>query len=438
MMSNPRQRISIAIASAILALAAPTAAFAQGAAKLNGADTAWIISATALVLFMTMPALALFYGGLVRSRNLLSVLMHCSAICCLASVLWLAVGYSLAFGDGGAVNAVIGGLGKAFLAGVGTDALQGTIPEVVFFMFQMTFAIITPALIVGAYPERITFPGMLLFSGLWLLIVYVPVCHWIWGGGWLAGLGVMDFAGGLVVHLTAGVSSIVIAVMLGSRRGFPREIAPPHNPGYVMMGAAMLWVGWFGFNGGSALAANGSAGMAIAATHISAATASLVWMAIEWKQHGKPSLVGFVTGTIAGLATVTPASGFVGPVGSLILGVLAAVICYGCVQLIKQRLRIDDSLDVFAVHGVGGLTGTLLTAFLALPSFGGLGLAQGVTAGQQFGVQVLGAVVTAVWAIVGSVVIIWVIRAITPFRVSEEDETEGLDITVHGERGYHF
>jgi Amt family ammonium transporter len=343
----------------------------------------------------------------------------------------------LAFSDGGAANQYIGGLSKAFLSGVGIDTLSGTIPEIVFFMFQMTFAIITPALIVGAYPERISFLGMLLFSVFWLLLVYVPVTHWIWGGGWLAEMGVMDFAGGLVVHLTAGVSALVVAVMIGSRRGFPREINPPHNPGYVMIGAAMLWVGWFGFNGGSALGANGSAGMAIAVTHISAAVASLSWMMIEWLKHGKPSLVGFVTGTIAGLATITPASGFVGPIGAVILGIAAAPICYGMVHVIKQRFQIDDSLDVFAVHGVGGLTGTIMVAFLALPSFGGLGLAEGVTAGQQLWVQFVGAAATAAWAIFASVVIVWIIRLVTPMRVSEEDETEGLDITSHGERGYN-
>ena len=421
----------------VLLLSLPDVALAQEAAKFSGADTAWILTATALVLFMTIPALALFYGGLVRSRNVLSVLMHCFVICCVASVVWLAVGYSLAFSDGGAANPYIGGLSKAFLAGVGTDTLSGTIPEIVFFMFQMTFAIITPALIVGAYPERITFLGMLLFSVFWLLLVYVPVTHWIWGGGWLAEMGVMDFAGGLVVHLTAGVSALVIAVMVGSRRGFPREINPPHNPGFVMIGAAMLWVGWFGFNGGSALGANGSAGMAIAVTHISAAVASLTWMVIEWAKHGKPSLVGFVTGTIAGLATITPASGFVGPMGAVILGLAAAPICYGMVHVIKQRFQIDDSLDVFAVHGVGGLTGTILVAFLALPAFGGLGLAKGVTASHQLWVQFVGAAATAAWAIVASVVIIWIIRLVTPMRVSEEDETEGLDITSHGERGYN-
>lgn len=437
-MSMGWQKNYLKLLIALMVLTAPGEAFAQEAAKLDTGDTAWIIVATALVLFMTMPGLALFYGGLVRSRNVLSVLMHCAAICCVASVLWLAVGYSLAFTDGGAANAVIGGLGKSFLSGVSTSSMSGTIPEIVFFIFQMTFAIITPALIVGAYPERITFMGMLLFSSLWLLVVYVPVAHWIWGGGWLFDLGILDFAGGLVVHLTAGVSALVIAVMLGGRRGFPREIVPPHNPGMVMIGASMLWVGWFGFNGGSALGANGGAGMAIAVTHISAATASLTWMIIEWKQHGKPSLVGFVTGTIAGLATITPASGFVGPVGALIIGVVAAIICYLMVHLIKQRFKIDDSLDVFAVHGVGGLTGTLLVSVLALPSFGGLGLANGMTAGSQLGVQALGSVAVAAWAIIGSVIIIWIVRAITPLRVSDDDETEGLDVTIHGERGYNF
>ena len=438
-MSIGRQKnIGFSISGAILALVVPGDAFAQEAAKLSGGDTAWIIVATALVLFMTMPGLALFYGGLVRARNVLSVLMHCAVICCVASILWFVVGYSLAFTDGGAANAIIGGLGKSFLIGVGTDSLSGTIPEIVFFIFQMTFAIITPALIVGAYPERISFMGMLLFSAFWLLVVYVPVAHWVWGGGWLAALGILDFAGGLVVHLTAGVSALVIAIMLGGRRGFPREIVPPHYPGMVMIGASMLWVGWFGFNGGSALAANGGAGMAIAVTHISAATASLTWMIIEWKQHGKPSLVGFVTGTIAGLATITPASGFVGPVGALIIGGVAGIICYLMVHLIKQRFKIDDSLDVFAVHGIGGLTGTLLVGILALPSFGGLGLADGMTAGSQLGVQALGSVAVAAWAVVGTVIIIWFVRAITPLRVSDDDETEGLDVTIHGERGYNF
>lgn len=414
-------------------------ALAQAAVpKLNEGNTAWTITATALVLFMTLPGLALFYGGLVRARNVLSVLMHCVAIACVVSVLWLVVAYGLAFGDGGGAQPWIGGLSKAFLAGVGTGSLRGDIPEVVFFMFQMTFAIITPALIVGAYPERIGFGAVLLFSGLWLLLVYVPVAHWIWGDGWLAKLGVLDFAGGLVVHLTAGLSALVVALVIGPRRGFPHEITPPHSPGMVMTGAAMLWVGWYGFNGGSALAANGSAGMAIAVTHISAAAASLTWMTIEWAQHGRPSLVGFVTGTIAGLATITPASGYVGPVGGLVLGIVAGVVCYIMVMVVKQHLRIDDSLDVFAVHGVGGTTGSLLTAFFALPALDGLGLAQGMTAGKQLWAQFIGVVAVAVWSGVVTWVIAKACAAMTRLRVSDEEETEGLDITSHGERGYNL
>ena len=365
------------IAPAALMLFATPEAFAQTAAALpaavfDGANTAWILSATALVLFMTLPGLALFYGGLVRAQNVLSVLMQCFAICCLASVLWLVIGYSLAFGDGGAANAWIGGLDKMLLIGVGLTDLGGTttLPEVVFFIFQMTFAIITPALIVGAYAERIKFGAVMLFSALWLLIVYAPVAHWVWGGGWLADMGVQDFAGGLVVHVTCGVSAAVMAAMLGSRRGFPRELHPPHSPGLVMMGAAMLWVGWYGFNGGSALTSDGAAGMAILVTHISAATAALTWMAIEWIGHGRPTLIGTTTGAIAGLATITPASGFVGPIGGLALGVIAGLLCYACVGLVKHRLKVDDALDVLAVHGVGGATGTLLTAVFGAAAFG--------------------------------------------------------------------
>jgi len=438
-MGAPTARAVFGLVSFSLAAFAAPDAFAQGASSgFSAGDTAWVLTATALVLFMTLPGLALFYGGLVRSRNVLSVLMHCAAIACLASVLWLVFVYGLAFGDGGAANAAIGGLGKAFLAGVGPNTLSGTIPEGVFFMFQMTFAIITPALIVGAYPERMSFVAILLFTGLWLILVYAPVAHWIWGGGWLAEMGVLDFAGGLVVHLTAGASALVVAIVLGPRRGFPREIVPPHSPGMVMTGACMLWVGWYGFNGGSALAANGAAGMAITVTHISAATASLTWMVIEWAKHGKPSLVGFVTGTIAGLATITPASGFVGPVGALVLGAAAGLLCYIAVGLVKQRFEIDDSLDVFAVHGVGGLLGTLLTAFFAAPALGGLGLAEGMTVGKQLGVQAIGVVAVAVWTIVLSFIIIKVIGAVTPLRVSADIETEGLDITTHGERAYNL
>jgi len=318
---------------------------------MNGADTAWIIVATALVLFMTLPGLALFYGGLVRSRNVLSVLMQCFAIACVMSVLWLVVGYSIAFGDGGAANAYWGGFGKMFLAGITPDTLSGTIPEVLFFAFQMTFAIITPALIVGAYVERIGFGFVIAFSSLWMLLCYAPVTHWVWGGGWLSEMGVMDFAGGIVVHETAGIAALVLAFMLGSRRGFPKDLKPPHNPGMTMIGAAMLWVGWFGFNAGSQLAADGGAAMALVVTHISAATASITWAAYERFKYGKFSMVGLVTGTIAGLASITPASGFVGPVGALFIGAVAGVLCQIMCGVVKDMMKIDDSLDVFAVHG---------------------------------------------------------------------------------------
>ncbi len=411
-------------------------ASAVAADKLSGGDTAWILTATALVLFMTLPGLALFYAGLVRASSVLSVLMHCFAICCVASIIWLAIGYSLAFGDGGSWNAYIGGLDKAFLAGIGPDTLSGSIPETVFFAFQMTFAIITPALIVGAYPERVTFPAVLFFSAVWLVIVYAPVTHWVWGGGWLSEMGVRDFAGGIVVHVTAGVSALVFAKMLGGRRGFPDQVRPPHSPGMTMTGAAMLWVGWFGFNAGSALAADGNAGMALVVTHISAAAASLSWAAMEWLKFGKPSLIGIVTGTIAGLATITPASGFVGPVGALILGLLAGVICQWMTTLVKQTIKIDDSLDVFAVHGVGGALGTVLVSFLALSTFQGLGLAEGMTVGKQLGVQLIGIVAVAIWSAIASYVIILIARGLFGLRVPEEDEIEGLDITSHGERGY--
>jgi Amt family ammonium transporter len=410
-----------------------SAAAAQETPGLSAGDTAWIITATALVLFMTLPGLALFYGGLVRTKNLLSVLMHCFSICCLVSVLWLVVGYSLAFGEG---SPVIGGLERAFLAGAGTEALAGTIPEVVFFMFQMTFAIITPALIVGAYPERITFPAVLLFSGVWLLLVYVPVAHWIWGGGWLAALGVMDFAGGLVVHLTAGASALVLALVIGRRRGFPHEQITPHSPGLTMAGAAMLWVGWFGFNGGSALAANGNAGMAIAVTHVSAAMGALTWAAIEWLKYGKPSLVGAVTGMVAGLASITPASGFIGPIGALIIGIAGGYVCQWVTAHLKQVRHIDDSLDVFAVHGVGGILGTLLTAFLATEAFGGLGIAVETGALAQFGVQLIGVAAVGVWSAALTFGIAKVVGVMVPLRVSEVVELEGLDVNIHGERAY--
>ena len=398
-------------------------------------DTAWIIVATALVLFMTLPGLALFYAGLVRSRSALSVMMQCVSITALASVLWLVLGYTLSFGD--SQGGIIGGLGKVFFAGV-QGAQSGTIPEIVFAIFQMTFAIITPALIVGAYVERIKFSSVLVFSGAWLLFVYSPICHWVWGGGWLGELGIMDFAGGLVVHASAGSAALVVAAVLGSRRGFPDKIKPPHNPGMTAAGAAMLWVGWFGFNGGSQLAADGGAGMAIAATHFAAVGAAITWSVVEWKKVGKPSLVGMVTGVIAGLATVTPASGFIGPVGGLLLGAVAGVVCYLAVDLVKEKWNIDDSLDVFAVHGVGGVLGTLLVALLALGSLGGGGLSVSSGGfGAQLGVQALGVLATLVWSGGITFIIVKVTAALTGgLRVGAEDEMAGLDQALHGEEAY--
>ncbi|HWE17753.1 MAG TPA: ammonium transporter [Hyphomicrobiaceae bacterium] len=404
---------------------------------LNAGDTAWLLTATALVLFMTLPGLALFYGGLVRAPNVLSVLMHCFAIACLVSILWLICAYSLAFAPG---SPWIGSLSKAFLGGVGRQSLapSTTVPETVFFMFQMTFAIITPALIVGAFVERMKFEAVLLFSGLWLLVVYAPVAHWVWGGGWLNAMGIMDFAGGLVVHLTAGVSALVLAVLLGGRAGFPGDLKPPHAPWMTMVGASMLWVGWYGFNAGSALTAGGDAGMAMTVTHISAATASLVWVAIEWAKFGKPSLVGMVTGTIAGLATITPASGFVGPAAALAIGLIGGAVCYVLVGVVKQRFKIDDSLDVFAVHGVGGVSGVLLTAICVDAALGGAGLPEGRTIAQQFGIQLLGVVAVLAWCVVASYGIATAVEAVTGLRVGKEDEEKGLDQTAHGESGYNI
>ena len=400
---------------------------------INSGDTSWILTATALVLFMTMPGLALFYAGLVRSKNILSVLMHCAAICCLASVIWLAIGYSLAFsGDG----AYIGDLSKVFLSDVTRDSVSGTIPESLFFSFQMTFAVITPALIVGAYVERIKFGAVLMITSLWLVLVYAPVCHWVWGGGWLSELGVYDFAGGIVVHVTAGVSALVIAKMRGNRSGYPDQIQPPHAPWMVMVGASMLWVGWFGFNAGSALTAGTDASMALLVTHISAATASLVWLIIEWLRFGKPSIVGLVTGTIAGLATVTPASGFIGPMGGFICGLAGGIVCYYCVDLVKVKFNLDDSLDVFAVHGVGGATGTLLVAILILPIFAGVGLGEGVSVFNQIVVQATGIISTVIWTVLATTAIVLITKKMTGLRVDDEDEIEGLDYKAHGETGY--
>jgi len=407
---------------------------ALAASAIDSGDTAWILTATALVLMMTLPGLALFYAGLVQAKNIVSVLMHHFAIACLMSLLWVAAGYSLAFsGDA----AWVGDLGNLFMVNLGLDNAAGTIPESVFAAFQMTFAIITPALIIGAYVERMKFAAILWFSALWLLIVYAPVTHWVWGGGIMAGWGVMDFAGGIVVHATAGSAALVCALVVGKRRNFPQALHPPHSPILTMIGASMLWIGWFGFNGGSALAAGNGAGMALLVTHIAAATAALVWMLIEWIRFGRPSLVGIVTGMVAGLATVTPASGFIGVPGGLILGLAGGVACYIAVDVLRVRMKIDDSLDVFAVHGVGGILGSLLVAWLALPGFGGLGLADGVSATSQFGVQLMSVAITIGWTVIASYVILKVIGAVIGLRVDQQDEIEGLDLSQHGERGYH-
>ena len=411
-------------------------AFATSAitAAIDSGDTAWILTATALVLMMTLPGLALFYAGLVQAKNVVSVLMHHFALACLLSVLWVVAGYSLAFsGDG----AWVGDLGNLFMTGLGFDNTAGSIPESVFAAFQMTFAIITPALIIGAYVERMQFAAILWFSALWLLVVYAPVTHWVWGGGVMAAWGVMDFAGGIVVHATAGSAALVCALVVGKRRNFPQSLHPPHSPILTMIGASMLWIGWFGFNGGSALAAGNGAGMALLVTHIAAATAALVWMFIEWVRFGRPSLVGIVTGMVAGLATVTPASGFIGVPGGLILGLAGGAACYIAVDVLRVRMKIDDSLDVFAVHGVGGILGSLLVAWLAQPAFGGLRLADGVSATSQFGVQLLSVAITIGWTVIASYVILRVISLVIGLRVDQQDEIEGLDLSQHGERGYH-
>ena len=430
-MGSPRPKSAVWLCATVGVLA-PGLAWAQGA-QANSGDTAWVLAATALVLFMTLPGLALFYAGLVRLKNTLSVMMHCVAVTCLISVLWLAFGYSLVF-DGTAP--LIGGLGKLFLNGVGKGTLWGTIPEPAFFMFQATFAVITPALIVGAYVERIRFGAVLLFSALWLVIVYAPVAHWVWGGGWLAQRHVMDFAGGLVVHATAGVSALVAAIMIGRRDGFPEDQHPPHNPGMTMIGAGMLWVGWYGFNGGSALAANGDAAMALLVTHISASAAGLVWALLERIRFGRSSMVGMVTGVVAGLAAVTPASGYIGPLGGLALGVLSSGVCFWAVDLIKHRLKIDDSLDVFAVHGVGGILGSLLVAVFASKALGGSGYAAGMDMAAQAGVQVLGVGATILWSAVACVAILWVVKRTVGLRAPDAAIEDGLDLTHHGERAY--
>ena len=403
--------------------------------ELSAGDTAWMLTATALVLFMTIPGLSLFYAGMVRSKNVLSVLMQCFAITALMTVLWVIYGYNLAFGDGGGMNAFWGGFGNLFLAGMGVDSMTGTIPESVFMTFQVTFAIITPALIVGAFAERMKFSALLLFMGVWLTIVYAPVCHWVWGGGWLGDYGVLDFAGGTVVHINAGVAGLVAALVLGKRKGFGTAAMPPHNLTLSVIGASMLWVGWFGFNAGSELAADGVAGMAMAVTQIAAAAAALAWMFAEWKVHGKPSVLGIISGAVAGLIAITPASGSVGPMGALAIGAAAGVGCYWAATSLKRALGYDDSLDVFGVHAVGGIIGAMLTGVFSAVSLGGSGLAHD-TISEQLIAQGLGVGVTIIYTAVVSFIILKAIDALIGLRVDEDSETEGLDVSQHDERGY--
>ena len=410
---------------------------AQAQQGVDAANTGWILTSTALVLFMTIPGLSLFYAGLVRSKNVLTILMQCFAISCLASVLWFAVGYSIAFDAG---NDYVGGLGKMFLRGVTESSVSGDLPETVFVMFQMTFAIITPALIIGGYAERTKFSAIMLFSAAWLLLVYAPVTHWVWGGGWLGQMGLLDFAGGTVVHITAGVAALVAAMVIGNRKGYGKVPMPPHNMTMTVTGAGMLWVGWFGFNGGSALAANGDAGMAILVTHLSAACGALMWMTIEWIKYGKPSVLGIVTGMVAGLGTITPASGYVGPAGAIVIGLSAGLVCYYSTYYLKQKLKIDDSLDVFPVHGVGGILGTFLAGIFAsteLGIFSGQGLADGVTTiGQQLGVQLTGIFAVLTYTAIITYILLKLIDLMIGLRVTEDEETQGLDIVLHNERGY--
>ena len=405
---------------------------------LQAADTSWILTSTALVLFMTLPGLAMFYGGLVRSKNVLSILLQCFSIAAIMSILWLIVGYSIAFSEG---NDYFGGFSKVMFAGVQEETLSGGLPESLFALFQMTFAIITPALIIGGFAERIKFSAVLLFSALWLLVVYAPVTHWVWGGGWLGNMGLLDFAGGTVVHITAGVAALVAALVIGPRRGFPETQMMPHNMTMTIAGAGMLWVGWFGFNGGSALAANGDAAMAMLVTHLSAAAGAMTWMTYEWIKFGKPTALGAVTGMVAGLGTITPASGFVGPAGALVIGVSAGIVCFNATQLIKRGWKIDDSLDVFPVHGVGGILGTLLAGVFAsteLGLFSGQGFADGINSiSEQLGVQAIGVVAVAAFTAVATLVLLKIVDVVLGgLRVTAEEETQGLDISDHEERGY--
>ena len=423
--------------SALLPLLMPAIGSAEE--KLNTGDTAWMLTSTALVLFMTIPGLSLFYAGMVRSKNVLSVLMQCFAITALMTVVWTLYGYSMAFSDGAGLQAVVGGMDKAFLLGVGVDSLSGTIPETVFIVFQMTFAIITPALIVGAFAERMKFSSMLVFMTLWVTLVYLPVCHWVWGGGWLSDKGILDFAGGTVVHINAGIAGLVTALVLGKRKGFPTTHMPPHNLPFTVIGACMLWVGWFGFNAGSALAADGVAGMAMAVTQIASAVAALAWMLMEWIRHGKPSALGIVSGAVGGLVAITPAAGYVGPLGALVIGGVAGVACFWGATTLKRGMGYDDSLDAFGVHGVGGIVGAILTGVFAAKELGGSGLADGMNSmAEQVVTQVMGVGATVVYCAILTFIILRVVSAIMGLRVDEEQETVGLDLSLHDERGYNL
>ncbi len=417
------------------------ASASSSADELNGADTAWILTSTALVLFMTIPGLSLFYAGLVRVKNVLSVLMQCFALTCLMSVLWFAVGYTMAFGTEGVEQGpFLGDFGNIFFSSITMDSMSGTIPTTLFATFQMTFAIITPALIVGAFAERMRFSAMLIFSSIWLLVVYAPVCHWVWGGGWLGAMGLQDFAGGTVVHITAAVAALVAALVMGPRKGFGTVPMAPHNLMITVAGAGMLWVGWFGFNGGSALGANNMAAMAILVTHLSAACGALAWMTMEWVRHGKPSVLGMVTGMVAGLGTITPASGSVGPAAAVLIGLSAGVVCYFATNLLRNVLRVDDSLDVFPVHGVGGILGTLLAGIFCstqLGVFSGNGFSDGIDSiGGQFTVQATGVIVTFVYAAVMSYIILKLVNMMVGLRIDADEENQGLDLVLHDERGY--
>ncbi|HXF55466.1 MAG TPA: ammonium transporter [Hyphomicrobiaceae bacterium] len=427
---------TVFLAAAGLLLASAMPALAQDPAKppptLDSGDTAWMLTSTALVLLMTIPGIALFYGGMVRKKNVLATVMQSFACCCLITIVWMAIGYSLAFSDGGSNNAYIGGLSKMFLAGLTKDGLQGTIPESVFMTFQMTFAIITPALICGAIADRMKFSSLLVFLALWVIVVYAPVAHWVWGGGFLSGAGVLDFAGGTVVHINSGIAGLVAAIMLGRRHGYGQENMAPHNLVLTVTGASLLWVGWFGFNAGSAVAANGAAGMAMAVTQIATAAAALTWMFAEWMVSRKPSVLGIASGAIAGLVAITPASGFVDPKGALLIGVAAGVGCYMACAGLKRLLGYDDSLDVFGIHGIGGIIGAILTGVFAVESIGGTaGLLEGNVA--QVGIQLYGVVATIIWCALATFVILSVIWLVMRLRVDQQAEIEGLDINLHGE-----